>query len=273
MKKKKRPIPEYKKTTVVEELFKPRKWQQSLDECILEIFPDTNPKKLKTWREMVDKMVDKEDSIEAETILFMAMICGAYFRISHFYVNKYCEDLHKWLTHRIDAPMNTELAEILIEVLRPGIQKIIEERGYQRGWPNGPFIRKRGRPPETKGAWVASFVAEKYFDKKDIKAAVSKELAINLASTLLGHPVELSEFYRNRKKAPKSIIPKLTEELNNMYNFVPSQEQIKGQEKEASGKKSIQNVIKSFGCDGLCRLVLRNIPETLLEPFWDIKIE
>lgn len=277
MKKKKKPTTKYKKVDPFEELFPLKPWDQSLYKYVLNTFPDTNPKMLRNWQKNI-----KESSIDPEPILFIAMVCGTYFRISHPDVKKALEDLWKWLRQGPSNQMSPDLAELLIEVLEPGIRKVIEERGYQRGWPNGPQIRKKGRPPSTRGIWVVAFIVREYLQEK-IKDFTAKDQAINLASILLGREIELSEFYRIHKKTSKTSITNLTKRLLGEYNFwlnedgirfndpPPSQNQGEQYRKWYANHKALPNMVISFGCEGICKQTLSRIPTTLLEPFWDIK--
>jgi hypothetical protein len=213
MAKKRRPIPEFKKKSYLDAS---EGWPfqfQSLSDCILEIFKDANPKRLEKWRKEIGK------ETQPEPILFMAMVCGMKFRIKQPDVTKALEDLWKWLTGGLHHEMDEELANVLLEVLAPQMERVIEARGYKRGWPKGEYISKKGRPPVSKGGWVAAFLAERYFRNAGIKATPAKELASSFASVLLGRKhIELSEYYRVRKNAPKSNIEELTERLTEEYN-------------------------------------------------------
>lgn len=286
----KKSIPSYEKRTIADEIFRPRTSQTlGLEESILQIFPDARPGELKNW---LDKKEKTKAPIEKESLLFMALICGTKFRMARIEPKKVFEYLWGWLTHGVgDYRMNPEMAELVIEALAPGIMKAIEERGYKRG-PGGPYIKKRGRPPESRGAWVAAFVIEEYLCQKGMKSTHAKELAVDLIAILLGRKghskekekgIELSEFYRLHKKAPIDTIKKLTIELMEEYKFLlrqdgirskdlePAQDEIENHADWALRHKSLQNYFKDFRYENVCSGVLTRIPHSLWEPFWDIK--
>lgn len=249
----------------------------------MHLFPDTRPKELKAWKEKT-----RAGSIETELLFFTALICGAKFRVSRIDQKKAFEDLWTWLTQGLHNRMDPELAEVVIEALAPGMMKAIEERGYRRG-PDGPLIKKKGRPPETRGAWVAAFVVEEYLRQMGMKSTRAKELAIEFVSILLGRKedkgdekgkkLELSEFYRTRKKAPESIVKELTNELIKEYKFMLEQDtigsiDIKPPENEIEKfaewnlrHKSLHSYFIRMGYEGVCSIVLARMPRYLWEPF------
>lgn len=224
--KKRRPTTKYEKRNLADEFFKPmtQSNSQNLEDCIKEIFPDTKLTDLKTWSKTIRK-----ESIEPEPLLFMALICGAHFQISRPEVTECLSALSEWFTVR---QMNSELVDVVIEALAPGIRKAVEERGYMQGWPHGEYVIKKGHPMTARGAWVAAFVIENHLRQVGKKSTVAKALAVELVSILSGRKekeievgeevkpwegVKLNEFYRIYKNAPKDVIAILSTELLKTY--------------------------------------------------------
>jgi hypothetical protein len=265
MAKKRQPIPEFKRTSYLDASEGWPYRSQTLSDCVLEIFPDANPKRLGKWR------ADLSEVTDADALLFMAMVCGVYFRISRPDVTKALEDLWKWLTGGA-CYLDEELADIVIGVLAPQIARVIEARGYKRGWPKGEYVSKKGRPPASRGAWVAAFLAEKYLIDEGMKATPAKEQAADLASVLLGRRESgLPEFYRTSKKVPKSNIAELTGRLVEEYNHWVNKDKLRSSLEGQARNESLSSLLPYMGCERLCGAVLHGIPQDLWEPFWDIK--
>lgn len=265
-KKKRQHIPEFKKTSYRDAS---EGWPypfKSLSECVLEMYPAADSESLEEWHR------ETGEETNPEPILFMAMVCGVVFRISQPDVRKALEDLWKWLTGGIHHRMDEDLANILIEVLTPQMARVIEARGYKRGWPKGEYISKKGRPPVSKGAWVAAFLAERYLRNVGMKATPAKEQAAYLAAVLLGREyIEMSEYYRYRKNAPNSNITELTRILTEEYNHWVKQDKLRLRPDGEGRHASLYNLLPYIGCEGICRATLGRIPIDLWQPFWDIK--
>jgi hypothetical protein len=265
MVKKRRPVPEFKKKSYLDAS---QGWPfqfQSLSDCVLEIFKDANPKRLGKW------LTETGKETRPEPILFMAMVCGMKFRIEQPDVTKALEDLWKWMTWG-DPCLDKELAEILIEVLAPQMARVIEARGYKRGWPKGEYIIRKGRPPVSRGAWVAAFLTEKYLRNMGIKATTANKQAADFASVLMGRKsVELREYYRLRKNSPKSNIDELTERLIEEYNHWVRQDRLRADSEEQNRHESLSTELKYVGFEAICGAALGRIPANLWQPFWNIQ--
>jgi hypothetical protein len=265
MAKKRRPVPEFKKTSYLDASPGWPYQCQSLSDCVLEVFPAADANSLGKWREKTGK------ETQPEPILFMAMVCGMKFRISQPDVTEALEKLWKWLTGGLHHEMDEELADVLIEVLAPQMARVIEARGYKRGWPKGEYISKKGRPPASRGAWVAAFLMERYLRNAGMKATPAKERAADFASVLLGrNSVERPEYYRFYKKAPKSNIDALTARLTEEYNHWVRQEELEGRSKQQNRHEELSGVLKYIGFEAISSAALGRIPKDLWEPFWDI---
>lgn len=266
MANKRQPVLEFKKTSYLDASGGLPFQFQSLSDCILEIFKDANPKRLEKWRKEIGK------ETQPEPILFMTMVCGMKFRIEQPDVKKALEELWKWLTGGVHHEMSEELADILIGVLEPQMARVIEARGYKRGWPTGEYISKKGRPPVSKGAWVAAFLSEKHLRNVCIKATPAKEQAASFAAVLLGRKsVELSEYYRFRKNAPRSNIDELTEGLTEEYNHWVKEDERRKQSEQLDHHELLSSVLKHLGYEAICGAALVRIPADLWQPFWDIQ--
>lgn len=252
---------------------------QNLYEAVLQVFPDTSPKKLSTW----EKKIFKETSIEPEPILFMAMVCGAYFRIYQPDVQEAIKGFKHYLTHGINKTMGEELADIIVEALSPRIRSVVKSRGYRLGSPDGLHLRKRGAPPKTRGVWVTAFVVAKYFHEKGMKLADAKQNAVKLASILLGRFIDISEFYLYHKKAPKTYIDKLVPifekeydiwlhaDFHRLHKDIPPSKDAKEYPEWLSSNKGLKRTMVEVGYESICSRVIDEIPKNLLESFWKIK--
>jgi hypothetical protein len=281
MGKKKQKEFEYKKVNIAEEFLKltPRRKAQNLLDCVLEIFPDARPKVLKEW---CKSLKESDLPIEPGPLLFMAVMCGAHFRILRPDIKEYLEELWKYLTQGMYKTMNHELAKVLIQSLAPLIEHTLESRGYKRGWPKGEYVIKKGRPPERRGAWISALLTEKYLRQPEFKADKAQETALKLTAILLGREgIPDYEYYRIYKKAPKAKIPELIESLMEEYHLWVKRDRIDDllsisgdlTDEEYNPKahnRMLQNNIKSFGCESFCSSVLDRIPFNLWKPFWDI---
>jgi hypothetical protein len=263
MARKRQPLPEFKRSRY----FGPSEgwpYESQLSRCVLQVFPDANPTRLEEWQ-------DGLGNVAAEPLLFMAMVCGVNFRITPPDVTKARENLWTWLTGG-DHYLDEELAEVVMEVLSPQVARVIEARGYKRGWPKGEYVSKKGRPPVSRGAWVAAFLVEQYLRDVGVKATPAKGQAADLASVLLGRPyIELNEFYRIRKRVPKFNVVELTGKLAEEYNHWVEQDKLYRSPEGQIRHESLRNVLLYMGYEGLCGTILGKIPQDLWEPFWDIQ--
>jgi hypothetical protein len=284
----KRPIPDYEKRNPVKELFNPGSSQsdsQNLYDCVKEIFPDTRPQRLREWREMMEKK-----SVEPEPLLFMALICGAHFRIisPELQLKDVQEYLYRWLAWGDDMHrMRPDVAELVVAAMTPGIRREINARGHQRGLPYGEHFRRKGRIPQFRGAWVAALIIENHFTQAGKELTQVKDQVVKLISVLLEIEEEnvLREFNRLCKDAPKDVISDLTRELIKEYKFwmiqdgvyggdlEPPQDQVEKHSEWQSRHKSLQNLFKQNGCERFCDLVLSRIKYDLWKPLWDMKAE
>lgn len=286
----KKSIPIFKKEDLFDRFRREGKVQDpTLESCVTQIYPDTKPNEFMIWHKKT-----REEGFEIEVLLFMALICGFKFRILRLDPNKALESLWKWFTQNSNG-MSAELAQLVVEALEPGITKAIENRGYRRG-PGGEYVKKKGRPPEGRGAWIAAFVIEEYLRRTGMRSIEAKAKAFEFTSILLGRKayreikgkekiIELGEYYREYKKAPKSNIKKLTSELLEGYEFhlnqdgiiskdlEPSKEGIENHANWRARHKSLRHVLRDLGCEGVCSGVLTRIQlsnVSLWEPFWDM---
>jgi len=131
--KQRRSLPEYPKRTWCDAVSSPEIATPTLRARVLATFPDTNPKKLENWIHRVEG----ETAAEPELLLFTILLCGVQFRINHPEVRVVLGELWTWLTQH-PQNMNSELAELVIEVIGPGLAQAVDRRGWQRGIPAGP---------------------------------------------------------------------------------------------------------------------------------------
>ncbi len=258
---------------------------QNLYDCVKEIFPDTRPKRLREWREMMQK-----NSVEPELLLFIASICGTHFRIisPDLQLKDVQEYLYRWLAWGDDMHrMRPDVAELVVAAVSPGIRRELNARGHQRGLPDGEHFHRKGRVPQFRGAWVAALIIENHFTQVGMELTQAKDQVVKLISVLLEKKEEnaLREFNRLYKDAPKDVISDLTGELIKEYEFwvaqdgvyggdvEPPQDQVEKYSEWKSRHKSLQNLFKQNGCERFCDLVVSRIKYGLWKPLWDMKAE
>lgn len=283
---KKRPIPEYDKQNPVHDLFKPVSYLQTnkdFFDCIKEIFPDTRPKRLQEWKEAME-----QESSDPEPLLFITLICWSHFKtISPASQLKDVQEyLYSWLAWGEDLHrMRPDVAELVVAALTPEIRRAIEERGHQRGYPDGRYFRKSGRIPEHRGAWVAALIIADYFHTAGMKLTQAKDKAVRLISVLLekDEDIALREFNRYYKEAPKDAISDLTKKLIEEYIFwmiqdgvnerdiPPPQDQTQEYAAWRSRHKSYPYFFRIHGHEGISGIVLSRIKSELWKPLWDMK--
>ncbi len=282
---KKRPIPEYDKTNSIDALFSQssESASESLSDCIREIFPNVKWRSLKAWMQQAETK-----SIDPDPILFIALICGAHFRSlsPEVRLQQVLGYLFKWFTEADDLHrMEPDVAKMVVDTIAPGIREKIEEGGHQLGLPKGTLSRKKGRIPDTRGAWVAAAVVEKYLKPTSNKSAAQGQ-AVHLVSVLLNKEEEnaLRELKRFYVNAPNNVITDLTRQLTETYELWVKQDGAHAGDLEPSKKdiekhsawrlrhKSFQYLIKQNGCERFCNLMLGYISSELLKQLWDIKI-
>ena len=273
---KRKPLPEYSKAPGLAELSSPKCRASTLQTCVMQVFPDANPKKLERWIHRVTG----ETSAEPELLLFTALLCGTQFRIKHPEVQAALGDLWSWLRQQ-PQDMNPELAELVIEAIGPGMVRAIEARGWLRGWPEGIYVRRKGAPPKNRGAWVAGFLVEDLLNQ--FKSRSSKvPLSTDLVSTLLGRKAEPNEFYRFRKKVQAGHIRNLSQEVLCEYEHWLIQDGVRtrdvyslpqGSEKYHAWRaqhRPLSDILRTFPGDQLPFVVLKRIPAGLWEPLWEL---
>ena len=255
----------------------------TLYDCVGEVFPKLKPEDLEEWQERTIK-----NSIEPEPLLFIAMICGAYFRNERPTSDELLKELKQWF---IQKRMDPELAGLVIEALSPEIKKAIKKKGYKRGWPDGKYISKRGSPAKSRGAWVTALIVENYLRDIGIKDSTANNISVRLAYVLIGRKtgirINTIEFDRLYTNAPIDNIEKLTRKLKKEYqhflhedgirsetkDYEPPRTQIKKHSEWIDRHKAFENVIRAFKCEGICERVISRVSPELWEPFWDIRIE
>jgi hypothetical protein len=285
---KNRHISDYEKKNPGKDLFNPGSSQsdsQNIYDCVKEIFPDTRMQRLREWREMMER-----ESVEPEPLLFMASICGTHFRIisPDMQLKDVQEYLYRWLAWGDDMHrMRSDVAELIVEAVTPGIRREINARGHHRGLPDGEHFRRKGRIPQFRGAWVAALIIENYFTQAGMELTQAKDQVVKLISVLLEKKEEyaLREFDRLYKDAPKDVISDLTGELIKEYRFwmiqdgvygedlEPPQDQVEKHSAWKSRHKSLENLFKQNGCERFCDLVVSRIKYNLWKPLWDMKAE
>jgi hypothetical protein len=256
---------------------------QNLYDCVKEIFPDTRPKRLREWQEMMQKK-----SVEPELLLFIASICGTHFRIisPDLQLKDVQEYLYRWLAWGDDLHrMRPDVAELVVAAVSPGIKRELNARGHQRRLPAVEHFRKKGRVPQFRGAWVAALIIEYHFVQDGMELTHATDQVVKLISVLLDKKEEnvLREFNRLYKDAPKDVISDLTGELTKEYKFwmvqdgvyggdvEPPRDQVEKYTEWKSRHKSLQNLFKQNGCERFCDLVVSRIKFDQWKPLWDMK--
>ena len=268
-------LPKYSKTPWLDEIRSLPSRASMLQTCVIQIFPDANPKKLERWIHRVTG----ETSSEPELLLFAAFLCGAQFRIKHPEVQAALGGLWSWLRQH-PQDMKPELAELVIEAIGPGMVRAIEARGWLRGWPEGTYVSRKGAPPKNRGAWVAGFLVEQLLSQFNPRSS-KVPLSADLVSTLLGRKAEPGEFYRFRKKVNTDDLRKLSQEIACEYEHWLIQDGVRARDfySPSQGPEEYQawrtrhrplsEILRDFPGEQLPFVVLSRIPGVLWEPLWE----
>ena len=272
-----RPVQNYPKKARFDPTASLEREASTLQTCVMQVFPDANPKRLERWIYSVTGKI----SAEPELLLFTALLCGAQFRIKHPEVQAALGDLWTWLTQH-PQNMNAALAELFIESIGPGMVRTIEARGWQRGWLEGTYVNRKGAPPKNRGAWVAGFLVEDFLSQ--LKSRSSKvPISADLVSTLLGRKAEPNEFYRYRKKVKDDDIRSLSQEIASEYEhwLVQDGGRTKDFHSLSQGPEKYQawrarhrplfEILRDFPGDQFPFVVLSRIPGVFWEPLWELK--
>ncbi len=250
---------------------------------VCEKFPDAWPRKLREWREVTEKK-----SLEPELYLFIALMCGSQFRTvsPEGQLQDVRDYLYNWLAWGDDLHrMRSDVAELVVSALTPGISKEIEKRGHQRGLTHGEYTRKKGRIPEYRGAWVAALIIANHLIQKGMRPVRAKAQAVKLIIVLLekNEKTALREFNRYYRDAPKDVISNLRKELVEEYkfwmkqdgihegDFEPPKKQAKAHAAWKSKHKALPYFFKQQGREQFCGMVLSRIEPDLWKPLWDMK--
>ncbi len=253
---------------------------QSLYCYVKEVFPRTAQKQLGDWL-----LVAEKQSFEPEPLLFLAVICGSYFRMHDpdKIVKETLNYLYGWLTwgnaqHR----MNPAIAELVVDALAPNIRSEMEKTGKLQELPGGMRAREKNVPSDVRGAWIAGLLMATC-----LKAERKKmdKWVIELTAILLGRKAEPSffrEFNRCRNRSPRKIIADLTDNLIKEYNNAIKYDGIKAGDPAPSEKRSIQYAewksrhkalayaSAELGWDVFCSDIINKVPIPVWKPLWTI---
>lgn len=273
--KKSRSSRNYPRHTSFELTSSPAQEPSTLQDCIAHSFPDTNPTKLERWIHRIAA----ETPVEAELLLFVVFICAVQFRITHPEVRAVLGELWTWLT-QYPRSMDRKLAELIIETIEPGLAQAIERRGWQRGLPDGPYIRKKGAPPKNRGAWVAGLLVDDRLRHAGVKGQAAS-LAAALVSVLLGRDVETNEFYRIKKPMDQKHVKKLVLEIVSEYEHWLKQDSVRiGDSGSTSSQgtpeydswrerhRPLTALLQDFPGEQLAMIALKRIAPSLWDPLW-----
>jgi hypothetical protein len=285
---KKRPIPEYEALNPIDAFFSTKKKQlhnQGFYSYLKELYPRIiSRQKLTNWQ-----TTSRKESVEPELLLFIAIVCGSYFRIKdpEIILKETLTYLHEWFVLESDQHrMDSEIAKLVINALAPGIRSQIEDAGHKRGWPDGAHFRKKGPPIDMRGVWVTAVVIENYLKLKNDNPKLAKKKTLDFISILSGHKEEeslLTEFNRFYKNAPKDVIAVLTDALTAEYKFLMKQDGVEARDLAPSEihkkeyamwkdrHKSLEYEVKVYGWEGICNRAINRIPGKIWQSLWDIK--
>ena len=253
----------------------------SLQDVVLNCFPDARPRDLQKWM----GNVGKKASVLPEALLFITFLCGIHFRLFHPDISDVQGRLWKWLT-RYPQEMDHELAEILIDALTPNLERTLKQGGIRRGVSDGEKFQIKGRPPEGRGAWVAAVAVEKAVIKSGEKKEIAIQIGAQLARLLLARKSspeksdQLAEYYRIRKRLGQRNAEVLADSLLEQYEYFlledgrtqnripPNKSEAAAYEKWVQDHKHLQELIITFTPDGFAKHALGLIPKDLWRPFW-----
>jgi len=247
---------------------------QTLEHGVLALFPFASYERLEEWCESIRR----EQELEVEPLLFVAAVCGARFELVRLEPEAICRELSDWLTSH-PRRMSRELAAVVVEALRPTIERVADQQGWRRGldWES---VEVLGRPDETRGAWAAAVLVDARFVSLGQNAARAVELAQALASALLARDTLPTEFYARRAAASGPSTATLLSKIVDAYeqllviqgnaNLDPDP----GSQSPARALWRVRHRTPHFvfgrdGCEETARQIARSIPASLwvdLEP-------
>ena len=166
-----------------------------------------------------------------------------------------------------------------VSAIGPGLAQAVERKGWQRGEPEGPYIRKRGAPPKNRGAWVAGLLVDDFLRQSGAKGKAAP-LAADLVSVLLGREVERNEFYRFRKPIQQRDVQDLALEIAFEYEHWLFQDGVrvhdfysvsKGAQEYTSWRlrhRPLVEVLRDLPGEQLAYVALKRIPVGYWDPLW-----
>jgi len=256
---------------------------QSLYCYVKEVFPRTAQKQLGDWL-----LAAEGKSVEPEPLLFLAVICGAYFRMHdpERIVKETLNYLYGWLTWgNVQHRMNPSIAELLVDALAPGIRSEMEKTGRLPDLPGGRQARGKNLSMDVRGAWAAALVIQNHLGAGLKKSDDADQWTMELTGILLGRkadPALAREYNRCRAKIPKSVIAGLAAVLIKEYENAlkhdgatagdpaPSPKNSRRYDEWKSRHKTLAKESAKSGWEGLCSNVINRVPSSFWKSFWKI---
>jgi hypothetical protein len=157
--------------------------------------------------------------VERDQLLFVLLLCGVRFGIYHPDVKETQAELRRWLTMKPPL-LKSATADLLIDVLTPGLERELRAREGYRVGPSGTREKKTGAPPVSKSALAAGLVVEELVRHSGNPALASKDQALSLAGLLTGREfADESELRRVRGPAGAPGIARLARYLAGEYEW------------------------------------------------------
>jgi hypothetical protein len=246
--------------------------RQTLEAGLLDLFPGAKREELEGWKDRIQKEADLEPNL----LFFVALLCGTHYRVTRAEPKLVLEEVRAWLTS-IPKSLPPQVADVVIESLAPGIERVLRARGWRSGPEDRPATVK-GRPPEAPGAWAAGVLADAEFRRVGFSDPKAVKEAIAFASLLLGRAVASSEFYAARQASRSHPVDLLLDAIRYRYqllqfdighlwlNPAPSREDQSAYQAWRERYRDLRYELAFLGCEQTAREVLGAIPGELWLP-------
>jgi hypothetical protein len=234
---------------------------------VLQVFTLVDSTRFEEWLEECDQ----HPGVEREALLFHSLVCGTRFGVYRSQVAELQTELWQWLTWR-PRNMRPELAEMLIEVLTPGLDRELKERENWRLGPSGPRGKQAGRPPVSLGAWAAALAIERYLRRQELRPAKSEPIALDLAAILTSRTMAApEELRRAHRRLGKPEVDVLASALSGEFEWWVTHEALDAEDPDpgvqARAKyaawrqrhRPLTKTLATYGADSFARAVLRRM--------------
>lgn len=238
---------------------------RTLPEGLKMFYPKLNQEEFEDW---VFRIKSKTEA-DANFLQFVTLLCGAQFWLREANATGALEQLSFWLRSH-PRRMRTELAELVVEAIGPGIIEAVANRGWQIG-PDGSFVQMKGAPERSRGAWTAAILAQLHLRTVGVPDGDSTELSLVLVTALQGCEMkDPTELTRAKRTAGKPDPSELLKGLNVEWQFWCEHAVLKQAEADVSPdhrQEPLEFFLERFGSLLFSNKALTRMPTELWESF------